>query len=79
MKPQGCPMSSDLKPCPFCGGEAEADADGVSEGSHDWQEIRVACLSCGARIEDERCACCHPNRWAEAIAAWNRRAGDATG
>lgn len=67
--------STVLLPCPFCGGQAWTNGDGVSEyhgRSH--QDIYVECRVCGARTKDfddinpdvKGCA-------DEAIAAWNTR------
>lgn len=54
---------SELKPCPFCGGEAILDDDQIS----DWpREYWGECLQCGAtghKTEDRQ----------KAIDAWNRR------
>ena len=60
-------MSNELKPCPFCGGEA--DLEHYTVGSWDDPEDRydVNCLSCLASIESK-------STEAEAIEAWNRRA-----
>lgn len=53
-----------LKPCPFCGGEAETD---FGFEDHDTKTyFYVVCLKCGA----EAIGC---KTKAEAIAAWNRR------
>lgn len=43
-------MSDDLKPCPFCGGEAELK-DGLysEDGMHD-QKWSVCCKRCGATV-----------------------------
>lgn len=52
----------ELKPCPFCDGEAK-----LTEhfGPYDGAPFRITCQKCGARITDfER---------EEAVAAWNRR------
>ena len=49
-------MSIELKPCPFCGGEADCiseDAGWDSRGENIWA-VTVGCLSCGANIEVER-------------------------
>lgn len=50
----------ELKPCPFCGGEAK-----VQSFSHD---RTVYCTDCNARVQKF-----FPTR-EEAIEAWNRRA-----
>lgn len=50
----------ELKPCPFCGGEARLDMD------FDWSY--VYCINCQAQIERAWKK--------EAIEAWNRRAED---
>lgn len=39
-------MSEELKPCPFCGGEAEIERKGSIRAS-----MIIACLDCGARVE----------------------------
>lgn len=53
-------MSNELKPCPFCGGEAI-----LIKGYFCW----VRCDYCGAETVAETST-------TEAIAAWNRRAND---
>lgn len=50
--------NEELKPCPFCGGEAEIVMSGGDR--------RVDCKKCGARSD-------WYDTEAEAIAAWNRR------
>ena len=55
---------SELKPCPFCGGEARPMAQHWDDGSHVWW---VECRVCGA--DAKRC-----DDGLEAIAAWNARA-----
>ena len=58
-------MSDELKPCPFCGGEAHID--GTSWRPTDGAE--VAWVTC------KRCDAYGPTLpLKEAIAAWNRRA-----
>lgn len=39
-------MSQELKPCPFCGGQAEYERQGTSR-----QSCIVACTQCGCRHE----------------------------
>ena len=56
-------MAAELKPCPFCGGEAE-----IISGASNRQVFFVTCDTCGAETP-----------WiartkAEAAEAWNRRA-----
>ena len=55
-----------LKPCPFCGGEAELYEDGIFSGAF------VYCKKCGTLkgyyLETEK-----------AIEAWNRRGSDDSG
>ena len=63
-----------LLPCPFCGGVADADADTVSEGEHDWQTCWVECTACKVRIEDDRCVCHHADKRGKMLARWNTRA-----
>lgn len=62
-------MSEELKPCPFCGGEAEAfydDAGGVYE---------VQCQECGAEpYIGSRSGALGMRTLGDVIKAWNRRA-----
>lgn len=82
-------MTKKLKPCPFCGGEADCiseDAGWDSRGENIWA-VTVGCLSCGANIEVER-RCDHLMRdddiegetchalEEEVAAMWNARAID---
>ena len=39
-------MSEELKPCPFCGGQAEVEQYGTHRQSH-----VIACMDCGGRLE----------------------------
>lgn len=54
-----------LKPCPFCGGEAEM----FSWQAHinDVNHLDLACTNCGARFHDV-------SSEKEAFEVWNRRA-----
>jgi hypothetical protein len=75
-------MSNELKPCPFCGGEAVIDHYQWRDNSelpvpHDtWQ------IGCAKEATKDYCCIgrlCHIrgyNTEGEAIAAWNRRAND---
>ena len=58
---------TELKPCPFCGGNALS-----GDTSKHYNEYLVWCTRCGAEtdVQDTR---------AEAISAWNRRAGGENG
>ncbi len=61
---------SELKPCPFCGGEAEM---GVKHGSYGYTPdiYYVKCKRCGQKVEvvSER----YKNLSDIAVGAWNRR------
>ncbi len=48
-----------LKPCPFCGGEAEVEREGTSR-----QSCIIDCANCGCRLESNEIG---------AGDAWNRR------
>lgn len=39
-------MNENLKPCPFCGGEAEIERRGTHR-----QSMIIVCQECGARVE----------------------------
>lgn len=76
---------TDLKKCPFCGGEAYI----VKEHDGEWYKgwYAVSCENCYAKIEDERVFMCDreklPEKQIELIEKeltekWNRRANDGT-
>lgn len=63
---------SELKPCPFCGGEAEMHYGVISEdNTPHWYD---------ASCKDEKCrgyaTVCFSNTKEKAIEAWNRRVND---
>lgn len=64
---------TDLKPCPFCGGPASADADEImryvdEEGKNSTIVLfSVGCINCG-------CKTYRYSKMESAIEAWNRRA-----
>ena len=58
-------MATELKPCPFCGGE---DFQMVSVYGGEYYVDCLTCTACGPSGETEE----------EAIEAWNRRAKNAT-
>ena len=57
-------MSTALKPCPFCGGEAEIERPGTRR-----QSCIVSCTNCGARHEG-------PDEGEQSGDTWNERAPD---
>ena len=64
-------MEPELKPCPFCGGEAEAH-----RGLQATQDIEIRCKKCAASTGNyDDWHEVHENL-AEAAEAWNRRAPD---
>ena len=56
-----------LKPCPFCGGEADIREPNIFY----WGKV-IVCEKCGVQMPPSK-----NNK--EAIAAWNRRAGKVKG
>lgn len=71
-------MPDNLKPCPFCGGEAHMQERGTEEGER--MVFCCACASCGASVEGlewvERDGLPGFETEAQAIEAWNRRPAD---
>ncbi len=62
-------MANELKPCPFCGGEAVVDCD---KGAYGTVFAYAFCKKCNARTREfgVRYDICAKD---EAINAWNRR------
>lgn len=58
----------ELKPCPFCGGEAEMQLGKAGQAAAFSDRFKVECVSCEATI-----GWWHDSE-ADAIAAWNTRA-----
>lgn len=61
-------MINELKPCPFCGSDAQLDYLGYRDKTKNHAVIR--CKRCGAQIIRSVSI----DRLSEAINAWNRRA-----
>jgi Lar family restriction alleviation protein len=61
-------MQEEIKPCPFCGGEAD-----LCRHTYEWS-VKVLCLKCGAIGEEKR-----GGKEADeaAIKAWNTRTAGA--
>ena len=61
-------MNEKLKPCPFCGGEADCNDKGIcdKDGNSLWW---VECLGCGVSTNGHLYI-------SEAMKTWNRRDGD---
>lgn len=58
---------SELKPCPFCGGEATVF---IKDWDNRADEYKIVCMKCGVQQEEFR------HEKAKAIEAWNRRVTD---
>ena len=69
---------TELKPCPFCGGEAETISFRFEDGTELWQ---VRCKTRPYDVEDKKRSYTADSfisfdAEAEAIEAWNRRTND---
>lgn len=67
---------SELKPCPFCGGEAKVMYAQTDDGT---KTISVVCQMCNTGIFRARMRPDEWNAWykpEQAIKAWNKRAGE---
>lgn len=70
----------ELKPCPFCGGEAVLIKRSACVGHGDYcNEFFVTCKKCHARgdVFDDYLCELHEKLAREATEAWNRRADNA--
>ena len=63
-------MANELKPCPFCGGEAFVYKRSWSVWHTSPTDYTVICADCRAGVRH------YFSKEAEAIKAWNRRAED---
>lgn len=69
-------MTQAMKPCPFCGGEAELVTGAHRDGGYIENCAFVRCKGCGARSYEFH-ECVTPDEvQGYASEAWNRRAGD---
>ena len=76
-------MMTDLKPCPFCGGEAEIYPEVDRIMGKFWY---IRCKKCycrgtgiyesGRKLEPQEEHAAITGAWKKAIEAWNRRAGE---
>ena len=60
---------SELKPCPFCGGEAIVIKTDLGDGCAEF--YHAVCLDCSVEMKQYECM-----TRKEAIEAWNRRASE---
>ena len=65
-------MENELKPCPFCGGNAEIREHTRIAKQKRYTYFRVGCEDCGLRFPK------FSETIADAIEAWNRRCNDGT-
>ena len=65
-------MSEELKPCPFCGGEAVLDTRKTVTTHIEYENYRAGCHNCGIMTEWLALA----EGKANVILTWNRRADD---
>lgn len=68
---------SELKPCPFCGGEAQINDAKNSRQAEGYSLKEVTCLNCGAKVWGKGIDYFRFEKTHEdvksAIEAWNRR------
>lgn len=67
-------MNKELKPCPFCGGEAETEGQ-INQTNQNLRVI-VFCKECGAQMYRYGTIAVAESVEMNAIKAWNRRASD---
>lgn len=66
----------DLKPCPFCGGQANSAILGIIGAGHgeSFDEVMVYCTRCSAKQSDiDHTGVEHVERAQDTIKRWNRR------
>lgn len=64
---------SELKPCPFCGGEAILCKSFSPDGNYLYDTVHVMCTSCHCRTKDFMTSIHYDNVYKVAIDAWNMR------
>ena len=64
-------MTEELKPCPFCGGEARIDVD--IDDRHENLDVMVYCEECGCQTPDGY------ESIEEAVSTWNTRVDKCSG
>ena len=65
-------MSEELKPCPFCGGEALFETNQAISSHIEYEAYRVSCWTCGVRTGWHALS----EGKKHVIEIWNRRADD---
>lgn len=68
--------SQEIKPCPFCGGEAIVDYNITQSVTIEWEDAHVTCLECesdGAYFQDDSRELPVRDVRKQAIDAWNKR------
>lgn len=72
----------ELKPCPFCGGEAEINKKPLWRGNHGYKgcyEFVAVCKKCGCKVDhikNDSIYRSEEEAQENVINAWNKRASD---
>lgn len=71
-------MNNDLKPCPFCGGEAGIIHDRTIDGNVSFGSTRIVCKNCKCQTQEYANDGYYGERYSDSDVAsiWNRRAND---